>query len=119
MAARSQSIRTTTPLRAFIRRPAVSRGLRLSGRPRLAIQIRQRGGHFSALLGAQPPNTRKPDGKLIGLHRIKLLKPDPSLTQINRYRYKRLLFSFIFSNPDFQWVTSEKNKNSPAFDPRA
>jgi hypothetical protein len=41
------------------------------------------------LLGAEPPNARKPDGKLIGLHRIKLLKPDPSLTQINRYRYKR------------------------------
>ncbi|HEY1779079.1 MAG TPA: hypothetical protein VGG79_01375, partial [Roseiarcus sp.] len=45
--------------------------------------------HFSALLGAQPTNARKPDGKFIGLHRIKLLSPDPSLTQINRYRYKR------------------------------
>jgi hypothetical protein len=39
---------------------------------------------------AQPSNARKPDGKLIGLHRIKLLKPRPSLIHINRYRYKRL-----------------------------
>ena len=31
--------------------------------------------------GAQPPNPRKPNGKLIGLHRIKLLKPRPTLIQ--------------------------------------
>ncbi|HEY1780156.1 MAG TPA: hypothetical protein VGG79_06935, partial [Roseiarcus sp.] len=64
----------------------------LSRSPRPAIQIRQGGGHFSALLGAQPTNARKPDGKFIALHRIKLLSPDPSLTQINRYRYKRRQF---------------------------
>jgi hypothetical protein len=30
------------------------------------------------LLDAQPANARKPDGKLFGLHRIKLLKPAPA-----------------------------------------
>jgi hypothetical protein len=30
------------------------------------------------LLGAQPTNARKPDQKLIALHRIKLLKPTPA-----------------------------------------
>jgi hypothetical protein len=44
------------------------------------------------LLGAQPPNARKPHGKLIDLHRIKLLKPRPSLVHINRYRYKSRFF---------------------------
>jgi hypothetical protein len=51
--------------------------------------MRQGGGHFPAWLGAQPPNPRKPNEKLIGLHRIKLLKPQPTLIYINRYRYKR------------------------------
>src|SRR5215475_123383 len=87
MAARFQSIRATTSLRAFISRSTGRRGRRLSP-PRAAIQIRQGRGHFSALLGAQPPNTRKPDGKLFGLHQIKLPKPRFSLIRINRYRYK-------------------------------
>ena len=59
MAARSQSIWTATPLRAFVRRPAGRGGLRLSRPPKPAIQIRQGGSHFSALLGAQPTNARK------------------------------------------------------------
>src|ERR1700678_2526675 len=90
MAARSQSIRTTTSLRAFLHRPAGRGSLRLSHPPKPAIQVRQGDGHFPALPRAQPSNARKPDGKLIGLHRIKLLKPRPSLIHINRYRYKRL-----------------------------
>ena len=93
MAARPQSIRTTTPLRAFVPRPAGRGGLRFSRPPEPAIQIRQSRRHFPALLDAQPPNARKPDGKLFSLHRIKLLKPTrPSLIHINRYRYKRHLF---------------------------
>ena len=77
MAARSQSIRTTPSLRTFLHRPAGRGSLRLSHPPKPAIQIRQGGGHFPALPHAQPSNARKPDGKLIGLHRIKLLKPIP------------------------------------------
>ena len=90
MAARPQSIRTTTPLRAVVPRPAGRGGLRFSRPPEPAIQICQSGRHFPALLDAQPPNARKPDGKLFSLHRIKLLKTArPSLIHINRYRYKR------------------------------
>ena len=88
MAARPQSIRTTTPLRAFVRRSAGRGGLRLSRPPEPAIQIRQSGGHFSALLDAKPANARKPDGKLFGLHKS-APQARPSLIHINRFRYKR------------------------------
>ena len=59
MAARSQSIRTTIPLRAFVPRPAGRGGLRLAGPLKPAIQICQGGRHFSALLGAQTTNAPK------------------------------------------------------------
>ena len=59
MAARPQSIRTTTPLRAVVPRPAGRGGLRFSRPSEPAIQIRQSGRHFPALLDAQPPNARK------------------------------------------------------------
>ena len=115
MAARSQSIQTTTPLRAFVRRAAGRGSPRLSRPPKPAIQIRQGGGHCPALLRAQPPNARKPDGKLIGLHRIKLLKPPPSLVYINSYRYKRQKVALISSdNPYSKTIYEGLNKSFKA-----